>query len=110
MSHSKTNMKAYVMAGLVLGVAWTVRSADWTQYRGPNHDGSSSEKIAVSWPADGPRRLWKTPLPDGFSSITTGDGKAFTLVDRIVGGAKQEVCVALDAATGKELWAVPLGI
>jgi outer membrane protein assembly factor BamB len=49
-------------------------------------------------------------LTDGFSSLVTGDGKAFTLVDRTMDGAKQEVCVALDGTTGKEVWATPLGI
>ena len=50
------------------------------------------------------------PLTDGFSSFAVADGKAFTLVTREVEGAKQEVCMALDAKTGKELWAMPLGI
>ena len=103
-------MKACLIAGLALGVAWAGRGADWTQYRGPNHDGSSAEKIATTWPADGPRQVWKVPMTDGFSSITTGGGKAFTLVGRMVDSAKQEVCLALDANTGKELWAVALGI
>lgn len=83
---------------------------DWTQYRGPNHDGSSPEKIMTSWPANGPHELWKAPLNDGFSSFAVGGGKAFTLVKRAVDGADQEVCVALDAGSGKELWAAPLGV
>ena len=37
-------------------------------------------------------------------------GQAFTLVKREVDGADQEVCLALDANTGNELWAVPLGM
>lgn len=93
-----------------MGSALAGQAVDWTQYRGPNHDGSSPEKIATSWPAGGPRRLWKVPLTDGFSSFATGDNKAFTLVERLVDGAPQEVCVALDANTGKELWAKALGI
>src|SRR5262249_47491873 len=59
---------------------------------------------------DGLRALWKVPLKDGFSALTVGDGKAFTLVLREVDGADQEVCVALDASSGKELWAMPLGV
>src|SRR5258708_34978489 len=83
---------------------------DWAQYRGPNHDGASPEKILKSWPASGPRQIWRVPLTDGFSAITVGGGKAFTLELRDVEGAKQQVCVGMDAETGKELWAVPLGI
>ncbi len=95
--------------GCLLG-ATRAYGADWPQFRGPNHDGISSEKILKVWPANGPRELWKTPLTDGFSSFAVGGGKAFTLVARDVDGARQEVCVALDAGNGKELWAEPLGI
>jgi outer membrane protein assembly factor BamB len=86
-----------------------IRAADWQQYGGPNHDGVSPEKISVKWPAEGPRQLWKVPLTGGFSVLTVSQGRAFSLVLRSVEGAEQEVCVALDADTGKELWAAPLG-
>jgi outer membrane protein assembly factor BamB len=86
------------------------RAGDWPQYRGPDHDGISSEHILTAWPAAGPRRVWKVPLTDGFSTITIGGGRAFTLVARDVDGARQEVCLALDAETGAELWATPLGV
>jgi outer membrane protein assembly factor BamB len=39
-----------------------------------------------------------------------GEGKVFTVMPRNVEGELAEVCVALDAATGKELWATPTGI
>lgn len=83
---------------------------DWPQYRGPNHDGSSPENIPTKWPESGLTQVWKTPLRNGFSSFTLGSGKVYTLVTREIEGTDQEVCVALDADTGKELWAVPLGI
>jgi outer membrane protein assembly factor BamB len=38
-----------------------------------------------------------------------GEGKVFTIVARSTEGAPAEVCMALDAATGKELWATPIG-
>lgn len=49
-------------------------------------------------------------MTDGFSAISVGGGRAFTLEAREVDGATQEVCVALEAKSGKELWAVPLGV
>ena len=49
-------------------------------------------------------------MTGGFSAITIGGGMAFTLEEREVNGAAQEVCVALDANSGRELWAAPLGI
>lgn len=97
------------LTGLALGLASIAQGADWPQYRGPNHDGASAEKILKSWPATGLKKLWNTPLNSGFSSFTVGQGKAFTIVRRVGGGADQEVCVALDAATGKEAWSRVLG-
>jgi outer membrane protein assembly factor BamB len=85
-------------------------AADWTQFRGPNHDGTSPEKILTHWPESGLRQIWKAPLQNGFSALTIGGGKAFTLVTREVDGADQEVCLALDANSGRELWSTPLGV
>jgi len=84
-------------------------AADWPQYRGPNLDGATSEKVQAPWPDAGPRQLWKAPLNTGFSTFSVADGKTFTLVTRADSGVKNETCVALDGDTGKELWAAPLG-
>jgi outer membrane protein assembly factor BamB len=92
-----------------LAAALTVHAADWPQYRGPNLDGSTTEKIATKWPAGGPKALWKVPAPSGFSSFTVAGGKAFTQVTRNLGGVDREVAIALDAGTGKEAWAFPVG-
>jgi outer membrane protein assembly factor BamB len=94
-----------VVALIVLPSAF----ADWPQYRGPHGDGTASEKIA-KFPATGPKVLWKVPSPNGFSSFAVGGGKAFTIEGRELEGAKQEVLVARDAATGKELWTQALGV
>ncbi len=91
-------------------ISTPVRAAEWDQFRGPSHNGSTTEKIRTPWAASGLKEIWKTPLTDGFSSFAVAGGKAFTLVTRDVDGANQEVCLALDAKTGKELWATPLGI
>ena len=80
--------------------------ADWPNYRGPNHDGISTEKLtATAFPASGPRQVWKTPSPGGFSSFSVAGKRAYTFVRRDVDGAPSEVVVALDTKTGKELWA-----
>jgi outer membrane protein assembly factor BamB len=97
-------------AAISAALSCDVGAADWSQFRGPNHDGSSPEKILTAWPGSGLREIWKTPMSDGFSGITLGGGKAFTLESRDVNGATEEVCVALDGNTGRELWAVPLGV
>ena len=104
-------MKNIVLPALLAGaVCLPLAGADWPQYRGPNHDGSTPEKIPATWPAGGLRQVWKTPLNNGFSSFTLGDGKVYTMVTRDFDGGNQETCLALDAATGRELWAVPMGV
>jgi outer membrane protein assembly factor BamB len=92
-----------------LAAAAVAPAADWPQYRGPNLDGSTSEKIASKWPAGGPKVVWKAATPAGFSSFTVAGGKAFTQITRNVEGVDREVAIALDANTGKEAWAFPVG-
>lgn len=90
-------------------VASHLSAADWPQYRGPNGDGSTTEKILTTWPAEGPRLLWKAPLGPSFGSFVVSGGKAFCFIQRKVEEQDREVAVALDVNTGKELWATPLG-
>ncbi len=80
-------------------------AADWPQYRGPNADGTTSEAILTSWPAEGPPVLWKIKMGEGFGSLAVAGPQAYVFAER--GG--DEVAIALDVATGKELWATPLG-
>lgn len=97
-------------AGLVFTVVIGL-AADWPAFRGPNGDGVVSENLALRpWPADGLKVLWKVPVATGFSSFSVADGKAFTLERRPFDGADHESCVARDAASGRELWAVKLSV
>lgn len=89
--------------------ASSLYAVDWPQYRGPQGDGSTTEKVAT-WPASGPKVLWKVESPNGFSSFAVSGGKAFTIEGREPEGVKQEVLVARDAATGKEVWTAALGV
>ncbi|MBA4148792.1 MAG: PQQ-binding-like beta-propeller repeat protein [Verrucomicrobia bacterium] len=105
-------MKTFLRATLFVGIVFTgmeLFAADWPQYRGPAHDGSTPEKISTRWPAAGPEQLWKIETPAGFSSFSVSDRKAFTQVARNIEGVPREVCIAVDAKTGKELWAYPVG-
>ncbi len=87
------------------------RTADWTQYRGPNHNGTSTEKLTITaWPKEGIRQVWKTETPHGFASFSVTDGRAFTIVMEEVDGINREVCLALDAQTGGKLWSRILNI
>ncbi len=105
-----SNFNLAATAVLLLG-ATTITAADWPAYRGPKSNGISEESgLATQWPAGGPKVVWKTATPNGFSSFTVASGKAYTIVTREIQGAPQETVVALDASTGKELWSFPIGI
>src|SRR5882724_4396852 len=101
--------RCYAFICLLSLTAWFTRAGDWPQYRGPNGDGICGETPSLNWPASGPKVLWKVPIKNGFSSFTVAEGKAFTVVNRDLEGAPREVCVALDAQTGKEIWSAPVG-
>ncbi len=83
---------------------------DWPSYRGPNGDGITTADFGKAWAPAGPKTLWKTEASNGFSSITVSGKIASTLETRDFEGSLTEHCVALDADTGKELWAMPLKI
>lgn len=85
-------------------------AADWTQYRGPNQDGSSPEPMRTDWNAHPPRIVWQRTIDPAWSSITTRGNRLFTQGNRRVGNDDREVCIALDAETGAEVWSANLGI
>jgi outer membrane protein assembly factor BamB len=92
----------------LLVTALASQAADWPQYRGVSTNGITAEKITKPWGTAKPREIWKIQSEGGFSSLVVGAGRAFTLSLKESEGAKQESLVALDAATGKELWFAPL--
>jgi len=104
----KPTWRSVCLAAAVVITTQAVSGAAWPQYRGLGHDGKTTERVSSKWPASGPKEIWKAPMAGGFSSITVADGRAFTLVLREVEGVQHEVVLAVDAATGKELWMVPL--
>jgi len=84
--------------------------ADWPGYRGPRQDGISHETLNLDWKDHPPKVLWKVPLNTGFSSFAVGEGLALTQVVREIKGAPREICLALDADTGKERWAADVAV
>jgi len=99
----KTRCFATCVVAVLLLTAASAQAGDWPQFRGPNQDGISTEKCSV-WPAEGPKLVWKVQDFSGWSSFAVSGDKVFTMIGR----AGNEVCLALDAATGKELWAAEL--
>ena len=87
-----------IAAAALLAAAST--AADWPQWRGPNRDGISSEKVSAAWPAEGPKVLWRASVGTGFSSISISHGRAYTM-----GNTNNEDTVwCFEAGTGKRIW------
>src|SRR5262249_13823665 len=90
----------------ILSSAVVASASDWPQWLGLNRNGSSPEvRLLTDWPAAGPRVLWQAAGGEGYSAIVVAEGRAFTLVQR----GDDELALALDAVTGKELWSTRCG-
>ena len=87
--------------------ATTAAALDWPQWRGPDRNDSSKETgLLKEWPADGPKQAWLFKnAGQGYSGPAIVGGKLFTIGTR----DGQEILLALNAATGRELWVHPLG-
>lgn len=79
------------------------KAADWPSFRGPNHDGISTEKNWLgAWPGGQPKQLWKKNVGTGYSSMSVAEGRLFT-----VGNAQDtDTLFCFDANTGAELWKI----
>lgn len=81
-------------------------SFDWPQWRGPQRTSVSEETgLLKQWPEGGPKLAWMyTNAGNGYSGPAIASGWLFTLGTR----DGKEIALALNAATGKEVWATPL--
>ncbi|MBI5387511.1 MAG: PQQ-binding-like beta-propeller repeat protein [Verrucomicrobia bacterium] len=94
-------------ASVFVFLAAVASGTDWPQYRGPTSDGVSPDPMATTWATNSPGFVvWtNASLTNGFSSFAVSQGRAFALFSRNVGGSMKELCGAVDAATGANLWA-----
>src|ERR1044071_6552192 len=96
---------------LILGAtSLTIHGADWTEYRGPTHDGISTYRITRQWSGSVTNPVWRVPVLNGLSSFAVSGGRAITQVRRTIEGQEMEVCIALDVKDGSELWATTTDI
>ena len=96
----KTTFSLSLIAAAALCCAGA-RGADWPSFRGPNHNGISSETgWLVKWPAAGPKPLWKASLGLGYASITIAQGRAYASGNT---GETATLC-CFDAETGRNVW------
>ncbi|TWT76164.1 outer membrane biogenesis protein BamB [Posidoniimonas polymericola] len=57
----------------------TLSEDDWPQFRGAKRDGvvRSSVRLARSWPADGPPKLWEVAVGQGYSAPSVVGDRVF---------------------------------
>src|ERR1017187_2933899 len=84
-------------AGVMAG---NLTAGDWPQWRGPDRNGISSEKVSAVWPAEGPKVLWQASVGTGFSSLSVSQGRVYTMGNT----TNQDTIWCFDANTGKPLW------
>jgi outer membrane protein assembly factor BamB len=95
------------MIWLTTAAAWMLATLTgagvdpWPQWGGPSRNFViEARDLATTWPAEGPRRVWKRTLGDGYSGIVADDAVIYT----IYRAGDQDAVVALDRATGATKW------
>ena len=90
-------------------VSIPVFGEDWRQWRGADRLGVWEEDGVIdSFPEDGLKVTWRTPLRSGYSGPAVADGRIFVLdwmedpQSRTMDGTER--AVAIDEASGEVLW------
>ena len=93
--------RTFLLAAGAAAAAPAPQSVPWLQWGGPHRNFTTEAGgLKSSWPATGPKVLWKRPLGEGFSSPSVEGGSLYTMYGR----PGQEIVAALDSASGKTLW------
>src|SRR5688500_8915495 len=88
------------VAALLSAALLLSSDTDWSRFRGPNGTGISNTSGLPSDFAPDKNVLWKAAVPNGHSSPVLTDTRIF-----MTGASADKLIVlALDRATGKELW------
>ena len=98
MTPTKHHLAAVVAGAAALAFSTSMLAADWPSFRGPTHDGKSTETIA--WPKDGPRELWKLNVGIGHSAVSIVGDRAYTMGN----SNDTDTVFSIDVATGKIVW------
>jgi len=73
----------------------------WTQWGGPNRNfQTEATGLKDTWPATGPRVVWKRPLGEGYSAPVVENGVVYTAYGR----PREEMIIAMNAETGATIW------
>jgi outer membrane protein assembly factor BamB len=96
--------------GLLICLSFSVAGADWPSFRGPTHDGVSTDRLNRQWTGSVTNPLWRVVVNNCLGSLSVSSGRVFTQTVRSPEGTPKEYCIALNATNGVELWATPVDI
>ncbi len=110
-------MKSLPIFALLALSASSLTAEDWPQWLGPRGDSTWNDTgLVTTFPASGPKVLWRAPVANGYSGISVSGGKVFVMDFQIATGTVdanpgsrttvtgKERVVCLDEKTGKPLW------
>ena len=81
------------------------RAVPWTQWGGPHRNfQTETGGLRDSWPASGPRVIWKRPIGEGYSSTIVEGNMLFAMYGR----RGEEIVLAANAETGATIWEHPI--
>jgi outer membrane protein assembly factor BamB len=115
--HYRALLQTFIALFVTLGAALVaqVQPDDpavraWKEWGGPRRNFMvETSGLATSWPAGGPRSLWRRALGEGHSAILFENGRLYTMYRPLgllsmVRRSQEEVVASIDAATGKTIW------
>ncbi len=92
--------------GVLCAASGFATASDWPQFRGPERQGTSGESGLLGRWSDGqPAEVWRRAIGVGYSTVTTAGGRLYTMA----ASEGDEYVLALDPASGDELWRAPVG-
>ena len=90
-----------LIVSILLTITSIVCAADWPNWRGPNHNGISKEKV----PKAGFSQIaWRKQIGVGFSSMAVSEGRLFSLGSTGKKQGNEETFFCLETDSGKILW------
>ncbi len=97
---------ALASIAIVVGAAGIAAAEDWPEFRGAGRRGVWLESgIVETFPEEGLKALWRTPVKRGYGGPAVADGRVFVTDYEPTDGMRgTERALALDEATGEVLW------
>ena len=96
-------MQMTAALGLLLSLA--AQAEDWPQFRGPNRDNAWNETgILKTFPAEGLKIRWRTPVGPGWSSPVIVRGRVYLTDMRLEKPRAWERIRCFKESNGKPLW------